>query len=254
MSLQGIGEQAFELQDLAPGVAQTVEYPVDTSLRPDEYSVVARLDLPEPQGESLEERLSVRLVPRRPPHQFPVLMWGIYGGVDEEAERLQRIGFTHVLGLGADYGRIWDANQPIQAADDQTVARTKRTLDEALSRDLTVVASLSPGAAMRSREELQRVGRDGKPYAVGRRRLRAAAAAAGFLLPCRPVGGPDLRAFSGLWRGADSHRGPRPRPAMLSPAGFRGFPKTCRVRDSQGSRDVRAAWTMRSWTAFPPRA
>ncbi len=164
VSLQGTGDQAFELQNLAPGVAQTVEYPVDASLRPDEYAVVARLELPEPQDESLEERLSIRLVPRHPPHQFPVLMWGIYGGVDDEAERLQQIGFTHVLGLGADYGRIWDANQPVQAADDQTVARTKRTLDAALARNLTVVASLSPGAAMRNREELQRVGRDGKPY------------------------------------------------------------------------------------------
>jgi hypothetical protein len=166
VSLQGIAEQTFALQDLAPGQAQAVEYPVDTSLRPDEYALVARLELPEPQGESLEERLSLRVVPRRPAHQFPVLMWGIYGGVDREADRLQQIGFTHVLGLGADYARIWDADGPVQAADEQTVARSKRTLDEALARDLTVVASLSPGGAMRGREALQRVGRDGKPYAT----------------------------------------------------------------------------------------
>ncbi len=165
VSMQAGEGQAFELQNLAPGVPQTIEYPVDTSLRPDQYALVARLDLLQPPGETLEERLAIRLMPRRPPNQFPVLMWGIYGGVDEEADRLQQIGFTHVLGLGADYQRIWEAKTPVPAADDQTVARTKRSLDDALARNLTVVASLSPGAALRSREDLQRVGRDGKPFA-----------------------------------------------------------------------------------------
>lgn len=163
--LPGMAAQTFALQDLAPGQSQAIEYPVDTSLRPGEYPLVARVELPEPADETFEERLSLRIVPRRPPHQFPVLMWGIYGGVDKEADRLQQIGFTHVLGLGADYARIWEAEGPVPAADEAVVTRTKRTLDEALTRGLTVVASLSPGGAMRGREDLQRVGRDGKPYA-----------------------------------------------------------------------------------------
>lgn len=173
VALTGVAEQKFVLRDVAPGQRQTVEYAFDTSLQPDEYQLVARLALPraseaaDESDETLEERLAVRLMPRRPPHQFPVLMWGIYGNVESEAERLQQVGFTHVLGLGADYSRIWDAKGPVQAADDKTVANAKRTLDAALSRDLTVVASLAPAAAMRDRVELQRVGRDGKPYPKG---------------------------------------------------------------------------------------
>lgn len=168
VSLPGIGEKAFELQNLASGQTQTIEYPLDTSLRPDEYVLSAQLELPEPKPESLAERLTFRIVPRRPPNQFPVLMWGIYGGVDQEADRLERIGFSHVLGLGADYGKIWEApgDEPVAAADAENVVRTKRMLDEALARNLTVVASLSPGAAMESHAELLRVGRDGKPYAA----------------------------------------------------------------------------------------
>lgn len=166
VSLPGQAAQRFDLPDLAPGQTQTVEALIDTSLRPDEYPLVARVELPQAAGEAFDERLTVRIVPRRPPHQFPVLMWGIYGGVDQEADRLQQIGFTHVLGLGADYARIWEADGPIAAADEAAVARTKRTLDDALARGLTVVASLSPGGAMRSRENLQRVGRDGQPYAT----------------------------------------------------------------------------------------
>ncbi len=167
VSLQGMGEKTLELTELAPGQTQVIDYPLDTSLRPDEYTLAAEIELPEPQPESLVERLSVRIVPRQPPNQFPVLMWGISGGVDEQADRLQRIGFSHVLGLGADYGRIWEAKQdePVAAADAEAVARTKRMLDEALARGLTVVASLSPGAAMENRAELLRVGRDGQPYA-----------------------------------------------------------------------------------------
>ncbi len=167
VSLPGIGDKAFELTGLAPGQTQAIEYPLDTSLRPDEYTLAAQLELPEPQPESLTERLSVRIVPRRLPNQFPVLMWGIYGGVDQEADRLERIGFSHVLGMGADFGKIWEAkgDGPVAAADAETVAQTKRMLDQALARGLTVVASLSPGAAMESRAELLRVGRDGKPYA-----------------------------------------------------------------------------------------
>ena len=62
------------------------------------------------------------------------------------SDRLKRIGFTHVLGLGADYDRIWQAGAPTEAAAPQAVAQTRRMLDDALANDLTVVASLSPGS------------------------------------------------------------------------------------------------------------
>jgi hypothetical protein len=35
---------------------------------------------------------------------MPVIMWGAGGG---EIPRLKDIGFTHFIGLGADYGSLW---------------------------------------------------------------------------------------------------------------------------------------------------
>jgi hypothetical protein len=80
-------------------------------------------------------------------------MWGVSGGLGEETSRLKRIGFTHVLGWGADYDRIWQAGAPTEAATPPVVAQTRRALDDALANDLTVVASLSPGSWLRTMEK-----------------------------------------------------------------------------------------------------
>ena len=165
ISLGGMAEKQTSISQLGPGQAVQVDYPLDTSLRPDAYPLTAALAAPGPEPYRSEESFAVRIVPRRPPHRFPVLMWGIYGGVTQATEQLRRIGFTHVLGLGADYGKIFEAGSPTEAADPDKIAETKRMLDEALANDLGVAASLSPGSAMRSREEFRRVDREGKPYA-----------------------------------------------------------------------------------------
>ncbi len=163
ISLAGMGEKRTDVRQLAPGEAVEIDYPIDTRLRPDAYPLVAVLAVEGPKPYRSEESFTVRIVPRPTP-RFPVLMWGVYGGVSKEAERLKRIGFTHVLGLGADYAKIFEAVRPTQAADDEKTAATRETLDEALADRLGVVASLSPGAAMRGREEFRRVDRNGKPY------------------------------------------------------------------------------------------
>ncbi len=162
--LDGFGTQQTKVADLGPGESKVVEYPVDTSLRPDSYRLTARLAVDEPEPRETRETIPIRIVARRPPHQFPVLMWGVYGGVSKEAERLKRIGFTHVLGFGADYGKIFDTGQPTEAAEPEKVEAVRQSLDEALANDLTLVASLSPGAAMRGREKFRRIDRKGKPY------------------------------------------------------------------------------------------
>lgn len=164
ISLGGHEKQKLELADIEPGQSVDVDYAVNTALRADEYPVVARVEVDSPDGYSAEERFAVRIVPRKPPNQFPVLMWGVYGNVTAEMERLKRIGFSHVLGLGADYSKIMEAGKPTAASDSETVEKTKKMLDDVLANGLTVVASLSPGSAMRSRKEFQRVGRDGKPF------------------------------------------------------------------------------------------
>lgn len=164
LAMEGTVPKEIEIAELGPGQSMLVEYPVATDLRPDPYRLVAKLRLKQAETYETEEAFTVRIVPRKPPHRFPVLMWGIYGGVSKETERLKRIGFTHVLGLGADYGKIWEAGEPVEAGKPDDVAERKRMLDEALANDLGVAASLSPGHALSRRPELLRVDRQGKPY------------------------------------------------------------------------------------------
>lgn len=166
ISMDGRGGVARRLGPLGPGQAASLDYPLDTSLRPDEYPIDVRLSVPGPEPFQSEERFSVRIVGRRPPDRFPVLMWGVGSpeGVRKEMARLKRIGFNHVLGFGADYARIWEAGKPGEAASAEMVAATRRMLDEALAHEMSIVASLSPGAWAAAKPALQRVDRKGQPY------------------------------------------------------------------------------------------
>lgn len=161
---EGLQKQQTALSNLAPGAAASVEYPLATQLRPGGYTVRAELTATAPAAFQTKDSFTVRLVPRDPPNQFPVLMWGVYGGIGEEIDRLKRIGFTHALGPGADYQAIFDAKAPTNPAQPEQLEANKKMLDEALANGLTVVANLSPGSAMRNRKEFQRVNRKGEPY------------------------------------------------------------------------------------------
>ena len=160
----GLHQQQTSLSDLAPGATAPVDYPVATQLRPGEYTVRAELAATAPAAFQTKDSFTIRIVPRDPPHQFPVLMWGVYGGISDELDRLKRIGFTHALGLGADYQAIFEAKSPTIPAAPEQIEANKKMLDEALANQLTVVASLSPGSAVRGREEFRRVKREGQPY------------------------------------------------------------------------------------------
>ncbi len=163
----GIGETTLQqttFAALGPQESLAIDCPLDTSIRPGKYTLTVRLDVETPEPFTSEERFSVQIVPRKPPHQMPVLMWGIHGSVADEIERLQRIGFTHVLGIGADYTKIFGAGGPTRAAAPEVVDRARQSLDMALAADLTLVASLSPGAAMRKNETFRRVDRKGEAY------------------------------------------------------------------------------------------
>jgi hypothetical protein len=162
VGLGGFAAQETTIKDLAPGAATMVDIPLDTRLRPGEYTVETHLAATAPEPYATQESFPVRLVARRPPNQFPVLMWGIYGGVPKELERLKTIGFTHVLGMGADCGKIWEAGQPTDPGSPESMTTTKQTLDLALANDLTLVASLSPGHHLLSHEEFLRVDRKGE--------------------------------------------------------------------------------------------
>jgi hypothetical protein len=166
VSVDGMEEEHFALPEIASGDKYIVEYSLDTRLRPGEYRIKGLLEIPGDRPYQSETSFPVVIAPREPPHRIPVLMWGVYGAenVLKEMERLKRIGFTHVLGLSADYGKIWEAGQPTEAQELDRLATTKRMLNEALAGGISVCASLSPGHWAREKKEFLRVDRAGEPY------------------------------------------------------------------------------------------
>lgn len=160
-SLQGWQEQEITIPEMDSGTSRSIEYPLDTSLRPGQYRLVARIEIPGSTPYASEEQFPITIVARPLPHRMPVIMWGAN---PKEFQRLKDIGFTHCGGLWVDYAKVWEAGKPTEAADPQTIEQVKRDLDMALANDLRVFASLSPGRWARGKAEFRRVGRDGKPY------------------------------------------------------------------------------------------
>jgi hypothetical protein len=169
LSLDGAAEKKTKLAELAPGKSVVVDYPLDTSLRPGDYRVRAQINVAGSEPYRSKEDFLIRIVPRQPPHRFPVLMWGINdpGLVLKEMARLKDIGFNHVLGFHEDaqWAKcIWEARKPTGAANPEVVAATKHMLDEALANDMTIVADLNPGRWLADKPEFRRVDRKGRPY------------------------------------------------------------------------------------------
>jgi hypothetical protein len=164
VSLEGLGEKTFALPELDGGASHTLDYALDTSLRPGEYNLRARIQIPGEKPYASEEGFPVVIVPRPLPKRMPVLMWGI-GGTDnviKELPRLKHIGFTHCLGMGADFDAIWATGKPTVASNPERVADTKRMLNAALANDLGVCVSLSPGNWAEHKKEFLRIDRQGK--------------------------------------------------------------------------------------------
>lgn len=148
----------FIVPDLAPGKSFTAKYLLNTALKPAEYELRARFEV----GDyATEQSTTLQIVPRMPP-RMPVIMWG--GGSDEMA-RMKDLGFTHFIGLGADYGEIWQQKKVVPPAKPEVIAKNRAMLDAALQNGLEVIASLSPSRALESEAKNLRVDRAGKPYA-----------------------------------------------------------------------------------------
>jgi hypothetical protein len=148
----------FIVPDLAAGKSFTAKYLLNTALKPAEYELRARFEV----GDyATEQSTPLQIVPRMPP-RMPVIMWG--GGSDEMA-RMKDLGFTHFIGLGADYGEIWQQKKVVPPAKPEVIAKNRAMLDAALQNGLEVIASLSPSRALESEAKNLRVDRAGKPYA-----------------------------------------------------------------------------------------
>lgn len=153
------------IKTLAPAESTELEFTFDTTLRPDVYDVTVGVFSETAKDPLASTTQTIQLMPRPTPERMPVLMWGGYSEASfkKEAARLKEIGFTHVLGLGADASKIWEAQGPVQPYDDERMKKIKEMLDEALRQDITISASLAPVRAFRGREEFSRIDRNGNP-------------------------------------------------------------------------------------------
>lgn len=158
--------------ELLPGT-QSVQVPIDTTLKPGEYDLKILVTLPEFYGRTdgyrTALRIPVAIKPRPLPLRMPVVMWGIGGteGVLKEMSRLKEIGFTHCLGLRADMQKIWDEQASSLPGSDLEIQAGREMLDAALDNDVRIVVPLSPGSWLRRAEvgrPFLRIDRNGNHY------------------------------------------------------------------------------------------
>ncbi len=161
LTLRGVGGQTFELSELAPGTRESLEYRLDTSLRPDRYEMIVTVDVPGDEPFCFNQSFEWLIVPRQIAPRMPVIMWG---GASGRRDELRQIGFTHTIGVGCDFGAVWDAEAPAPPGDEARVAANIRELDDALVAGMGIVTSLSPGSWARGQQDYRRIRRDGQPY------------------------------------------------------------------------------------------
>jgi hypothetical protein len=158
LGVAGASEHALELPALAPGAEQRIEEPIETRLKAATYRFRARLEIPPPNAYATENSVPLEIVNRPLPKRMPVVMWGNPG---DDFTLLKELGFTHCLGLNADYAAVWKAGKPVPPGK---LEETRRMLDRALAADVGLIASVSPVSFLESMPELLRVDRAGKPY------------------------------------------------------------------------------------------
>lgn len=194
LSVTGMGGRlSTEIPEIAAASVQEIPIVFDTSLRPDRYDLVLRLEVPGEIPTTREVRQSIELVPRPLPHRMPVMMWGIGGpeGFAEELPRLLDLGFTHSLGFHPEEYAIWKAGKPIEPISGPRADGVRRMLDLALAHQFGIAANFAPGHALVNEKSLQRVDRTGKPY----ERVDLNASLPGLYEYCENVGISVARAF-----------------------------------------------------------
>lgn len=157
--------EELAIPEIAAGGEHVVKHRLDSALKPDTYELNAALHFKD--GYATADRALFRIVPRIPP-RMPVVMWGIGGGPDvfDEMKRAREIGFTHFIGLGADYDAVWRVGKPVAKEESDRLALERRMLDEALAAGMRVSASVSPESwLLKSHPEFAQVDRNGKTYA-----------------------------------------------------------------------------------------
>lgn len=171
-SLAGQKARDFPLTDLKPGEPQSVEFLLDTSLRPDHYELKLQVELPAADKSAqtdtpylLTQTIPIQIVGRPVPDRMPVVQWGVGGtsNIVKQLPRLKQIGFTHCLGLDVNEHEIWNSKQPQVELRADKRREVAAALDTALAHDFKVLISLAPGHTVDSiTKEFARVDRKGK--------------------------------------------------------------------------------------------
>jgi len=175
LTIKGIGAiQSQDLSDLNSGMEHVISVTFDTTLRPDAYELIARLEVPGTADSEnadgatpasyREEKQLITLVARPLPYRMPVMMWGGPGDFDEGVHVLKRLGFTQSLGIGVNTAAIWEAKQPQPAGSPANIDATNTMLDTALAHNFGIGAMLYAGDYLKKLPGFDRVDRQGKPY------------------------------------------------------------------------------------------
>ena len=166
-------EQNYDIPNILPGGQHVLEVPINSRLRPGEYTVAASFEVPNWGGSETGYRTQSEIpfvIKSRPlPNQMPVVMWGLGGtdGVVKEIPRLKELGFTHCLGLSCNFQKVWDEKSEALPQTPDLVRKGRDMLDIALENDLQVISSLSPGRWLRTAKVGQpylRIDRKGNHY------------------------------------------------------------------------------------------
>ncbi|WP_197231755.1 LamG domain-containing protein [Novipirellula artificiosorum] len=165
--------ETIKLPVIASGQKHPIEVPVDCSLRPGRYEVAVTMVGKKQDGGNTEYRTTTIFpltIVRRPlPDRMPVVMWGVNGtdNVVQSIPALKNIGFTHCLGLRADYQKIWNEGSDALPGTAAQIQADREMLDVALENEIGVIATLAPARWLRTSpagETLLRMDRNGKPY------------------------------------------------------------------------------------------
>ena len=165
ISGEGLPATRVNLPPLAADAAHPVRYAINTRRRPGEYRVRAQVEDADGHSLSSAEVFSVTLVPRPLPRRMPVVMWGAVNLFDtKERERIERIGFTHSIGIEVDGQRIYRTGKVTETGDTGLIDLNRRALDFAFAHGHSIAAGVSPGWNLRSfAPEFRRIDRSGKP-------------------------------------------------------------------------------------------
>lgn len=161
ISIEGVKDWVFPLNDIDAGAAAEVDVPIDSRLQTGQYP--ARVVIANQAGEALGKPTLIELtiVARPLPNTMPVVMWGTPNDLKEAKD----IGFTDCfVSVPLNFQGLWATGEPLDARDSPQWITARKRLDEMMALGMGGVLSLGPARWAESQADYLRVDREGKPY------------------------------------------------------------------------------------------